>query len=133
MAHALSAGRMLLALDLFVAVTAISGGVALAAGMERKRFSLSLLDDTPFKSYGVPGLLLGGLVGGTSLVAAAATLRRSRCAPVASAVAGSVLVGWITGEACLLPPESRSWIEVGYLCLGLVMSAVGLSETRRAG
>jgi hypothetical protein len=133
MAHALSAGRVLLALDSFVALTAIGGGVALATGMERKRFSLSLLDDTPFKSYTVPGLLLGVLVGGTSLVAAAATLRHSRGAPLASAVAGSVLVGWIAGEACLLPPETRSWIEAAYASLGLVMCAVGLSQAVRSG
>jgi hypothetical protein len=108
------------------------GGVALATGMERKRFSLSLLDDTPFKSYTVSGLLLGGLVGGTSLVAAVATLR-SRGAPLASAVAGSVLVGWITGEACLLPPETRSLIEAAYASLALVMSALGLSQAVRGG
>jgi hypothetical protein len=131
MAYALSAGRVLLALDSFVALTAIAGGVALATGMERKRFSLSLLDDTPFKSYTVPGLVLSGLVGGTSLVAAGATLRRSRAATLASAVAGSVLVGWIAGEVCLLPPDTRSWIEAAYASLGLVMSAVGVSRAVR--
>jgi hypothetical protein len=119
---------VLVALDSFVAVTAVAGGVALATGMERKRFSLKLLKGTPFKSFMVPGALLGVVVGGTSLVATVATLRGRRSGPLASAAAGATLVGWIAGEVCILSPETHSWIEVGYAALGLVICALGLKE-----
>ena len=127
-AQTLPARQVLVALDLFVAVTAVAGGIALVTGMERKRFSPELTKRTPFKSYTVPGLLLGVVVGGTSLVATVATLRDRRSGPLASAVAGATLIGWIAGEVCILPPETHSWIEVGYASLGLVMCAAGLKE-----
>jgi hypothetical protein len=128
LARTFSARRVLVALDSFVAVTAVAGGIALVTGMERKRFSLKLLDGTPFQRYMAPGLILGVVVGGTSLVATVATLRSRRGGPLASAVAGATLFGWIAGEVCILPPETHSWIEVGYAGVGLVMSAVGLNE-----
>ena len=80
----------------------------------------------------MPGLLLGVVVGGTSLVAALATLRSSRSGPLASTLVGGTLVGWIAGEVrCLRAPEARCWIEVGYAGVGLVMLALGLSRVVR--
>jgi hypothetical protein len=98
LAQTVSARRALVALDSFVAITAVAGGIALVTGMERKRFTLELLDQTPFRSYTVPGLLLGVVVGGASLVATVATLRSRRAGPLPSAVAGATLVGWIGGR-----------------------------------
>jgi hypothetical protein len=63
-------------------------------------------------------------------VAAVATLRSPRGGPLASELAGATLVGWIAGEACLLPPATRSWIEAGYAAVGLATSAVGLAAAK---
>jgi hypothetical protein len=132
LAKTFSGRWVLVALDSFVAFTAIAGGIALVTGMERKRFSTELLKGTPFRSYMVPGLLLGVVVGGTSLVATVATLRSRRAGPLASALAGATLVGWIAGEACILPRETHSWIEAAYAGVGLAMTMLGLSKAIRS-
>jgi hypothetical protein len=89
-------------LDAFVALTAIGGGIALATGREQKRFSTSMLAGTPFSTYLIPGLLLAGVVGGTSLVATVLSLRSPRAGAAASIVAGVSLMGWICGEVRIL-------------------------------
>jgi len=60
--------------DVFVALTAVGGGIALVAGLEGGRFPPEMLGETPFGSYVVPGLILAAVVGGSAAVAAAATL-----------------------------------------------------------
>jgi hypothetical protein len=63
--------RALIALQLFVLVTAIGGGIALGAGLEGGRFPLSWLAGTPFADYAGPGLILvGWIVGEIVLVSA---------------------------------------------------------------
>jgi hypothetical protein len=50
--------------DVFVALTALGGGIALATGLEADRFPLDWLRGTPFRNYVIPGLILAGVVGG---------------------------------------------------------------------
>lgn len=90
------------AIDAFVGVTAIAGGIALAAGLEQDRFPLSWLRRTPFRDYTLPGMILAGVVGGSAAVAALLTLRFPRSGGTASMVAGAALIGWIAGEVILL-------------------------------
>ena len=80
----------LVAVDAFTAVTAVGGGAALAAGLERDRFPTSWLDGTPFRSYVAPGLLLAGAVGGTAAAATVASVGSPRAGGRASMVAGTV-------------------------------------------
>jgi hypothetical protein len=72
----------------FVALTAGAGGIALVSGAEAMRFPLDMVRGTPFSDYVVPGLVLSIVVGGTALVAAAATLLRPAAGARASVVAG---------------------------------------------
>lgn len=88
--------------DVFVGLTAIGGGIALAAGLEANRFPLEWLRGTPFGSYTVPGLILAVVVGGSAATAAVATLLNPQTGALASMVAGAILVGWIIGEVLLL-------------------------------
>ena len=53
----------LLILAGFVALTAIGGGIALAAGLEGERFPAEWLEGSPFEDYRVPGLILAGVGG----------------------------------------------------------------------
>ena len=62
----------LVGLDAFTSVTAIGGGLALMARLERGRFLICLLRRTPFWSYLLPGLILTILVGGSAGMATAA-------------------------------------------------------------
>ncbi|MDX2087102.1 MAG: hypothetical protein SFX73_04600 [Kofleriaceae bacterium] len=54
-----------------------------------------LLAHTPFASFLIPGLLLGLVVGGTSLACATFAWRRSSAAVHATILAGAALTIWI--------------------------------------
>ncbi len=73
---------VLIGLDLVVALSAICGGVALATGLESKRFAPSLLEGTPYHSYRPPGLILAIAVGGSAAVALALMFLLPAIAPL---------------------------------------------------
>lgn len=95
----------LFVVDVLVALTAIGGGIALVAGLEEGRFPVEWLRGTPFGSYVVPGLILAVVVGGSAVVAAAATLISPNAGGLASTVAG-VVMGWIAVEVLILKQPS---------------------------
>lgn len=124
--------RMLFAADAFTALTATSGGIALAAGLEGGRLPRRLLKGTPFSSYVVPGLMLAGTVGGSSTLAALAMLRNPEIGARASVAAGGITMGWIAGEVLVLDRrEARSWVEALYFAIGLTMAGLGLRLATR--
>lgn len=115
----------LIVIDAFVALTAIGGGIALVTGLEAQRFSLEMLQRTPFSSYTVPGLLLAVVVGGSAALATVATLV-GRAGGFFSLVAGIVLSGWIVGEVLVFKHPSRpDATEAIYFALGLAMVVLG--------
>jgi hypothetical protein len=118
---------LLAVLDGIVAVTAIGGGLALAAGLESERFPLAWLRGTPFHTYTAPGLMLAMGVGGSAAVATALTLSDARTGARASVVAGSTLAGWIAGEVLLLRDDEAlvSPTEAVFLLLATAMVALG--------
>lgn len=107
--------------DLFVALTAIGGGIATATGLERNNFPTEWLKDTPFKDFLIPGFLLAVIVGGSSAVAAFATVRGSDVGAAVSALAGALLVGWIIGEVLILNQPGWTKTEAFYLLIGILM------------
>lgn len=124
----------LIALDLFVALTAVGGGIALALGAEAGRFPRSWLAGAPFVDYTAPGLILASAVGGSALAAAIALIRGSSVAPGAAAAAGVVLVGWIVGEVALVSADNElvSPMEALYLVVGAAMIVLGMQLGRSA-
>src|SRR4029077_19607685 len=62
---------VVIAVDLFEAVSAVVGAVGLVVGF--MAIPLSVLSGTPFTDFTVPVLLLGVVVGGSALAAAAVT------------------------------------------------------------
>lgn len=116
---------MLIVVDIVVAVTAVGGGVALAAGLEGRRFPAGWLTDTPFGSYLIPGLILALGVGGSAAVAAAFTFTAPKTGAWVSVLAGVMLTGQLAGEIKLLrQPVSK--MEIAYFVAALVMVALGL-------
>jgi hypothetical protein len=103
----------------FNAVSAIGGGIALATGT--LPVPMSLLRNTPFDSYLVPGLFLGLVVGGSSAMAFVAR-RRSATRLRLSAAAGLIMVGWIVGETILI--EGFSVLQGLYLAAGVMVVAL---------
>lgn len=111
----------------FVGLTAVGGGIALAAGAEGDRFPVAWLDGTPFDSYLVPGLILAIVVGGSAIVALIAVWRTSRLAGPATIVAAATLTGQIVGEIALLgQPQQPTVTECVYLGVAVVMAACGV-------
>jgi hypothetical protein len=122
-------GVTLFVVSVFVALTAVFGGIALAAGVDR--FPADWLIGTPFSSYLIPGLILAVVVGGSAVAAAVATLRRPDNGALTSILAGAVLLGWLAGERLILPsaafPTQFSWLEAMYIAAGLIMVVPALT------
>lgn len=118
-------------IDLFVALTAIGGGMALVAGLEANRFPLAWLQGTPFTSYVIPGLLLTVMVGGSAAVATVLLLREPTGGAWASLLAGLIVMGWIAGEVVILnQPVAPQGIEIFYFIVGLAMALLGRLGTK---
>jgi hypothetical protein len=127
----------LMLVDLLLALSATVGAVGLVVGY--MNIPLSGLRGTPFVDYTVPALLLGLVVGGSALVAAAIALfwprklvprklvplglAPLRMGPLASAAAGGIMVGWMVVEIAML--GLVLWVQAFYLAVGLVM--IGLA------
>lgn len=116
--HVKTAFAWVLAADLFAGVAAVAGGVGLVGG--GIQFPSHWLSGTPFSAYTAPGLILGIVVGGSALLAAAITLLSSRQAgAMASAIAGAVMIGWIVGEVGLI--GYVSWMQPAFFAFGVAM------------
>jgi hypothetical protein len=126
---------LLMLLDVFVALSAVGGGLSLAGGVDG--FPREWLEGSPFNSYLVPGLILALVVGGAATVASVAMIRRPGLGAQLSALAGLVLLGWLAGEILLLHQNGaatspRSVTELVYATVGLGMVFLGPSAARRA-
>jgi hypothetical protein len=82
----------LVVLEALVALSAISGGLWLAAG--KSGLPMGWLAGTPFSDYTIPGLLLSIVVGGCTLLAAATVFIHREWAVVVSGAAGLLMAGY---------------------------------------
>ena len=119
------------AVDLFTASSAIVGAVGLIAGF--MNIPLSVLHGTPFADFTVPALLLGIVVGGSALAAAAiAVFGPRRIETLATGAAGGILVGWMTIEIAMIGLDA--WVQAAYVAVGLLMIGLaGLRQLARRG
>lgn len=83
---------------------------------------LDFLHNTPFRSYFWPGMILGFIVGGTSLAAVFLTLKNYKYRFEACAVAGFGLLIWLFTELFLLP--EHSFLTVIYFVLAIAILAL---------
>ena len=116
-------GVMLFVASVFVALTAAFGGIALVLGFDK--FPADWLNETAFRSYLIPGLILAVVVGGSATVAAVVALRRAGTSAVIAMLAGAILLGWLVGERVILPSRAFVpqfwWLEALYVAVGLMM------------
>ncbi|MGA2073538.1 MAG: hypothetical protein ABSH52_08525 [Terriglobia bacterium] len=130
------AGAAVFVADVFVALTAVSGGITVAAGVDK--FPRAWLAGTVFSGYLIPGLILAVVVGGSATGAMFATLCERDAGTLLSCVAGGILLGWLVGEQLILPPVAFApqfwWLEAIYVSAGLMMvlpaAAVRWAERR---
>ena len=92
----------------------------------------SWVRDTDFLSNYFPGVILMAVVGGSSLIAAAALVKRSDGWQLASIVAGTIMVFWIIGEIASI--RGFHFLQVIYLVTGaLVVAWTPARQTDRLG
>jgi len=119
------------ALATFIAISAAGGAVGLIGG--GLAFPPEWLEGTPFSSYVGPALILGIVVGGSALLAAAMIMgRHSMAAPVAFG-AGAIQIGWIVGEVVLVGTHGdvMLWLQVIYGLAGALLAVFALDVVRR--
>lgn len=110
----------LVALDAFVGLTAIIGGLALLVGWIQP--PLDVLRGSPFPNYVVPSLALLIVVGGTATMASIAVLAHRKFGIAASFAAGSFMMVFEIVETAVIGPAS--WLQLFYFVVGLVIAVL---------
>ena len=118
----------------FGAVSAIGGAIALlltnGLGMPA-----AMLDGSPFSSFVIPALVLLVVVGGTQTVGLVLLARRSRTAPLWSAIAGFGMTVWIMIETVMIQGFSvlqAVYFSLGIAQLALVIGMLWIDQSQRA-
>lgn len=111
--------KVLLGLLLFNGLSATAGGLALMTDWIPEQ--ASWVRDTDFPSNYFPGVILMAVVGGSSLIAAGALVKRCDGWQLASIVAGTVMVFWIIGEIASI--RGFHFLQVIYLLSGALVVA----------
>ena len=121
MRRAVAGDRALVALEYFTGITALAGGVMLAVRPDGSllQAKLSALDGSPFSNWRVPGVLLGGLVGGGFLLTADRQRRNLPRARELSMLAGMGLIIF----------ELTELVWIGFQPLETVFGIVGAAVT----
>jgi hypothetical protein len=130
------ANRALITVSVFNAVSAVGGGIGMvvADGLSMPK---SMLADSPFSTFLVPGLILFLVVGGTQSAASVLLLAKRPSALLASAVAGFGMLIWIIVEVAVIHAFNGAhltYVVSGFLQLILVFALLGIvSWLPRAG
>jgi len=124
----------LLIVGWFNLLSALAGGIGLifANGLG---MPLSFLENSPFDSFVIPGLILLLIVGGTQAVAVLLQHRRHPWYPAAAGVAGFGMIIWIYVEVALLPGYSflmTLYFTTGVLQLVFLLLCLGILPAGRA-
>lgn len=119
-------------LQAFIGVGAVAGGLELALDPSGARLGtpLELLENTPFASFLIPGVVLFLVNGVGSLTGAVMSFVRHRYAGHAAMGLGGFLIAWILIQGYWF--GGFHWLHWLYLGLGIVEAALGWSAWRSA-
>ena len=117
---------VLLTTELLLVLTAVPCGIFLI--VNGLGMSKTVLDDSPFDSFLIPGLVLSLVVGGSGVAAAWMTWIRHPLSWLASFAAGGILFGWIVGEAAMVH-DGRA-LQAIVLVFALLLIGLSLDEAR---
>jgi len=110
--------RILLGLLLFNGISAVGGGFALMTGVIPKQ--PLWIQHTDFGSLYFPGIILMAIVGGSSLLAALAMMRRSPGWQLCSLLTGLIMLFWVVGEIASI--RAFHFLQVIYFVTGVLAS-----------
>ena len=105
----------------FLGVTATLSGLLMLSNPDGEimKLSVSLLKETPFTDFRIPGILLTVLVGGTNLLAIFYNMQRHPNRYNWAIAGGTVIIGWIIAQMILI--RTLHWLHFLYLVLGLLI------------
>jgi len=114
-------------LQAFIGIGAVVGGLwlALDPSGEGLGMPLELLEETPFATFLIPGIVLLVVNGLGSLAGAVASFARHRYAGHAAVALGAFLVAWILIQVYWF--SGFHWLHWLYLGLGIVELTLGWS------
>ncbi len=117
--------KLLIALLLFLGITAAIGGIQLIRtnGMG---MPIDWLSKSPFPNFIIPGFILLFIVGGSSLLAAFLQLKKHKYAIEASVTAGFGILIWIFTELMMIP--HASFLQVIYFALGILILILSIKS-----
>ena len=117
-------------LQAFIGVGEVAGGLGLALDPsgESLRIPLELLEETPFTTFLIPGIVLFAVNGLGSLTGAIASFARHRYAGEMAMALGAFLIAWIAVQVYWF--AGFHWLHWLYLSLGIVEEALGWSVRR---
>src|ERR1035437_10829372 len=92
--------RFLFGLLLFNGISAVGGGIALMTGVIPKQ--ASWIQHTDFASMYFPGVILMAMVGGSSVIAALAMMKRAAGWQLSAILAGVIMLLWIDRKSTRL-------------------------------
>lgn len=124
---------VLVALELFVGIGAVYGGVRMLRDADGFGLEQSWLDGTPFSSYTIPGLVLLVAIGGGMITAASSAIADSDWAALAALAMGVTLLGYLMVETALIGYQDATQLRLLAITLipALALIAVGTKALRR--
>ncbi|HTL07715.1 MAG TPA: hypothetical protein VL307_05640 [Chitinophagaceae bacterium] len=110
---------LLLTLTSIVGVTSLLCGALMIYRPDGHLFqlSVSLLKNSPFRNFLIPGIILFAVVGGTNAVATVALLTHRKHAANSALLAGICLCGWVLVQMWIT--AVFFWLQFVYLAAGL--------------
>jgi hypothetical protein len=119
---------ILIILSLFVALSAIWGGLSLIL-TNGSWIPTSFLEGSPFSNYIIPGLILLFVIGGIQIFAVVWQWKVRYSAPIVSAISGFSLLIWIFTELYILRhPHFLQITFFGIATLILILVILQLSN-----
>ena len=109
----------------FVGIGAAAGGMAAILNPTAPLGApMSMLENCPFDTFLVPGILLFGVIGVGNLTALAVSLARPRATSYAGCLTGAAMVIWIIVQCIMI--QSVISLHVIFFCVGVVQGILGL-------
>lgn len=109
--------KFVLGLLLFNGVSSVGGGIALMTGLIPEQPTWVV--HTDFSSLYFPGVILLAIVGGSSLFAASAMIKRIAGWQLASILSGVIMIVWIVAEIASI--RAFHFLQVIYLVTGVAV------------
>ena len=108
----------------FIALTSTFSGLLMISKPDGEimNLPLSLLEETPFKDFLIPGILLTAIVGCVNLLAVIYNIKRHVNRYNWAMAGGIMITGWIITQMILI--HAAHWLHFIYLGIGLLIMLI---------